>query len=393
MCIYILKYLLNGRLGLKKTTRDDKARKIIQQCGVTQVWKDRFRVQSQSKNMFYYVMRVNNRLICSCPDHKFRQIICKHIRAVYLFTNMVPVRQVKTSVVITPVKTSDCIFCHSDAIKKFGIRHNKSGDIQRYLCSNCDRTFSVNVGFERMKNNPQGITLALHLYFSGESLRKVANTLKLFGMDVSNQTVYNWIKKYIILMQAYVDDITPQVSDTWRSDEIYLRIKGRSKYLFAMMDDETRFWISRLVADSKNTHDVRPMYREAQRLAKKKPQVLITDGAFNFQQAYTKEWFTKKNPRTKHIRHISFKGDHNNNKMERFNGEIRDREKVMRGLKKKNTPILNGLQLFHNYMRSHAGLDGKTPAQASGIEVEGNNKWVTLIQNASKKQTKLNDYA
>lgn len=28
----------------------------------------------------------------------------------------------------------------------------------------------------------------------------------------------------------------------------------------------------------------------------------------------------------------------NNNKMERINGEIRDREKVMRGLKKKSTP-------------------------------------------------------
>jgi len=32
----------------------------------------------------------------------------------------------------------------------------------------------------------------------------------------------------------------------------------------------------------------------------------------------------------------------NNKKMERFNGEVRDREKVMRGLKKKDTPILKG---------------------------------------------------
>jgi hypothetical protein len=47
---------------------------------------------------------------------------------------------------------------------------------------------------------------------------------------------------------------------------------------------------------------------------------------------------TIRNPRTKHIKHIRFKGDHNNNKMERMNGEIRDREKTMRGLKKVDKP-------------------------------------------------------
>ena len=32
-----------------------------------------------------------------------------------------------------------------------------------------------------------------------------------------------------------------------------------------------------------------------------------------------------------HIKYISLKGDRNNNKMERLNGEFRDRGKVMRG--------------------------------------------------------------
>jgi len=31
------------------------------------------------------------------------------------------------------------------------------------------------------------------------------------------------------------------------------------------------------------------------------------------------------------------------------------------------------------------GLDGKTPAEACGIKIEGNNKWLTVIQNASNK--------
>ena len=73
--------------------------------------------------------------------------------------------------------------------------------------------------------------------------------------------------------------------------------------------------------------------------------------------------------------------------MERMNGEIRDREKTMRGLKTKDTPILSGYQLFHNYIRPHEALGGKTPAEACGITIEGQNKWKTLIQNASKKKT------
>lgn len=71
--------------------------------------------------------------------------------------------------------------------------------------------------------------------------------------------------------------------------------------------------------------------------------------------------------------------------MERFNGEIRDREKTMRGLKKNDTLVLTGYQLVHNYIRGNEELEGKTPTEACGIKIEGKNKWITLIQNASKK--------
>jgi hypothetical protein len=73
--------------------------------------------------------------------------------------------------------------------------------------------------------------------------------------------------------------------------------------------------------------------------------------------------------------------------MERMNGEVRDREKVMRGLKKKDTPIITGYRIFHNYIREHEGLNGRTPAELCGIKVQGRNKWLTLIQNATHDPT------
>jgi hypothetical protein len=71
--------------------------------------------------------------------------------------------------------------------------------------------------------------------------------------------------------------------------------------------------------------------------------------------------------------------------MEAFSGTVRSREKVMRSLKREDSPILDGYQIFHNHMRPHMALDGKTPAEACGIEVRGENKWLTLIQNATQK--------
>ena len=71
-----------------------------------------------------------------------------------------------------------------------------------------------------------------------------------------------------------------------------------------------------------------------------------------------------------------------------MNGELLDREKVMRSLKKADIPIKAGYQIHHNYIRPHTALEGRTPTEVAGIKVEGENKWLTLIQNASKHPTR-----
>jgi transposase-like protein len=161
-------------------------------------------------------------------------------------------------------------------------------------------------------------------------------------------------------MEKYLDKITPQVSDTWATDELFLKVKGNMKYLYAMMDEQTRFWIAQEVAHTKYTADVRPLFQLAKAVAGKTPKTLVSDGAANFHEAYNQEFRTMKlETRTEHIRHIRLQGDFNNNKMERMNGEIRDRERVMRTLEKSDTPILSGMQIFHNYIRPHQALKGK----------------------------------
>lgn len=348
---------------------------------IKRIDKNWYQVKSQSLNFesWYDVVSTESGLVCDCPDHQWRKIKCKHIFAVEI---SLQIRKQVESVVINQIETNQCKFCNSSDIIKKGLRKNKTYNLQVYKCRICNKKFSINLGFEKMKASPQVITSAMQLYFTGESLRNVQKFLELQGVKITHKTVWNWIKKYVGLMESYLDKIVPNVGDKWRSDELFLKVKGNTKYLYALMDDETRFWIAQQVADTKYKENIQQLFQDGKRITQKKPLVLITDGAKNFHQAYMKEFRTIQNPRTKHIQHIHFKGDKNNNKMERLNGEIRDREKVMRGLKKMDSPILSGYQLFHNYIRSHEALEGKTPAEASGIKIEGNNKWITLIQNA-----------
>jgi len=56
----------------------------------------------------------------------------------------------------------------------------------------------------------------------------------------------------------------------------------------------------------------------------------------------------------------------------------------MRGLERQDSPILTGVQIYYNFVKPHMALDRKTPAEVAGIKVNGDNKWITIIQNASK---------
>jgi transposase-like protein len=54
--------------------------------------------------------------------------------------------------------------------------------------------------------------------------------LKFLGVQVLHHTIYNWIAKYLSLKEEYLDRITPQVSDVWKTEDIYLKIRGNLTY-------------------------------------------------------------------------------------------------------------------------------------------------------------------
>lgn len=71
------------------------------------------------------------------------------------------------------------------------------------------------------------------------------------------------------------------LGNAWRTDELYVRFRGNLKYLYAIMDDQTRFWIAQQVSATKYIADVRPLFKKAKEVTGKRPNVLISDGAPN----------------------------------------------------------------------------------------------------------------
>lgn len=366
-------------------TRETRGKEIAEkEAQIRRIDNNHYQVRSQTTyRMWYDVLSTESGWSCTCADHKWRKVCCKHIHAVEFSIKLREEVFKKNTVTIEPITYDKCPECQSSNFVKHGVRHNKNYDLQRYFCNDCKKWFSFNLGFNGIKANPKAVTSALQLYFTGESLRNVQKFLRLQGVEVSHQTVYNWIDKYTELMEKYLEKITPQVSDKWRADEVYVKIRGNKKYLFAMMDDETRFWIAQEVADSKHDHDARSLLKMSKEATKTSPQTFITDGLPAYNEAFRKEFYHTHHPIPQHIRHITIHGDRNNNKMERLNGEFRDREKVFRGLKKEDSPVFSGIKLYHNYVRPHMGLDGQTPADKAGIIIKGDDKWRTLIENAS----------
>ncbi|MBI1658842.1 MAG: IS1/IS6 family transposase [Thaumarchaeota archaeon] len=367
-------------------TRADRGRRIFEHGGqVRRIDDIEYEVKSQTwPDRAYAVFRTERGWICSCPDHLEAGHTCKHIHAVDISIRM---RQaVQTGTTIRQVDPTKCKHCGSHSIIRDCIRHFKKGDVQQYRCKDCKKRFTHNLGFEGKRATPEQVSTGIELLFAGMSTRKVATTLKGMGVTISHQTVLNWATQYAEIMERFADKILPRLGEQWRTDEVYVSVKGNPRYIFAMLDTETRYWIAKMVAEHKGNDDVAPMFAKAKDVAGKAPETLVSDGAANFHHAWREQYAPRNflDKDTIHINQVEFDGVHHNNQMESFNGNtIRHREKVIRGLKREDSAILTGLQLYHNYVRGHLGLaDHATPAEAAGINVQGDNKFLTMIQAA-----------
>jgi len=109
------------------------------------------------------------------------------------------------------------------------------------------------------------------------------------------------------------------------SNQLFLKVKRNMKYLYALVDDQTRFWIAQEVADTKYKADLRPLFQLGKAVARKLPDIHYRWRS-QFHESYEQEfWTSRRETRTEPIREISSDRVRHSNMMERMNGELRDR--------------------------------------------------------------------
>jgi len=349
-----------------------------------------YRVNSQSGNGNYLVVKKGLKWECECPDCFYRGVVCKHIHAVNFSQNLRQIVASQNLGLDVPSEEFDgCPSCGSTGLVKDGLRKNKNGKAQRFLCKSCGYRFITNIGFEKMKNTPKVVTLVMDLYFKGVSYRKIVDHLKQFyGVKVSHVAIIKWIKKYVELMKGYIDSFTPQTSGIWHTDEMTVKLKENKEidWLWNLMDNDTRFLLASQLSKKREIEDARGVFAEAKALAKVQPTFMITDGLRAYQDAFNKEFFTLKNPRTQHVRLAGLRKASNNNMIERLHGTVRERTKIMRGLDNDESAqlMMDGNRIYYNFIRPHMALNGKTPAEEAGINLDlEQNKWQSLIKQSS----------
>jgi putative transposase len=259
--------------------------------------------------------------------------------------------------------------------------------VQRYLCNTCQHHFLDNeIHFPRMRVNDHVITTALNMYYGGLSSRKVAEQMSdLFGEQISHTTVLSWTQKYSRLVSAYVQTLQPSLSGKYHHDETAFRVGGEDRWFWEMIDEDTRFLVSHLLTESRTTEDAKQVFDMA--LKTQRPTALFTDGSFAYDEAVRKVFYTRyKVNQVEWVRRVGIRARETNNKVERLHGTLKDRLRPARGLKHDHTAKawLDGYVVNYNFCRTHQSI-GKTPAQASGIEVKG---WKQLIQNATSERVK-----
>jgi len=379
---------------MAENPRKVRAFAIMARSGtIRQVEAHTFKVKSQSGSGEYVVTNGHGRYECSCPDFQNRVLkgdveSCKHVLAVKFYLSLKDRLDAQDvfKVYKDVVEAVECKFCGSTRIIRRGKRETRNGAKPQYQCKTCGRWFVQNGGFEKARYDPKIVALGLDLYFSGLSLRKIVRHLhQFYGVEVTHVAIYGWIQKYMKIVSDYLRKFRPVTSGVLHADEMKVKVGGEWLWLWNALDNQTRYLVSNNITHGREIKDARAILAKAKTVMGDNPSVLVTDGMQSYNEAYKKEYWTLRNPRTVHLRKVGFKGIVTNNRVERLHGTVREREKIMRGMKKQGTAMLlmEAHRIWYNHIRPHQALNGKTPAEVAEIPLElGRNRWLNLLRKA-----------
>jgi putative transposase len=271
-----------------------------------------------------------------------------------------------------------CKYCNSDTVVKNG----KKNDTQCYKCKDCNHTFLENDNYTKMRVNKQIIVSSIDMFYEGLSVRKIKRQIKtLFGTTISQVAIWKWIQKYSQLVKEYVDTVKlEKLCGEWHLDETMIKCNGENKWVWQMIDNDTKFMLAMHLSDSRTTLDVANVFKQGKDKATEKPKDVYVDGCVSYQSGFNKVLYDHHQSVKLHQK-VGIRARKTNNVIERLHVTLKDRTKPMRGLGEMGTAkvLLDGWNVHYNFVRPHQSLKGKTPAEVAGSNIHIENGWKDLI--------------
>jgi putative transposase len=260
-----------------------------------------------------------------------------------------------------------CKYCGSLNVFRFGF--DRKGN-QRYICKDCQHTFTDTGATPGMRYPVEVIASALNQYYEGMSLHAIQRQLKLdYGVMPDHTSIYDWVVRYSKKAVSSLAGAKPKVGNVWVADETVLKLKsggGQNVWMFDCIDEDTRFMLASHISLGRYMRDAQRLMEKAQKRADKIPKVMLTDKLRSYLDAIERAWGAD----TRHVQSSPFEHERSTRAIERLHGTIKDRTKIMRGLGNRDTAqlVMDGWEVHYNFFRPHMGLGGQTPAQAAKIK-------------------------
>jgi putative transposase len=269
-----------------------------------------------------------------------------------------------------------CKFCGSPNVIRYG--HYKG--LQRWWCKDCHRKFASNNALPNMRTPHDQVASALSMFYEGMSLNAIRRHLnQMHNYYPSDSSVYEWITKFSKKAIENATEYKPKVGDVWVADETVLKIGGKNIWFWDIIDAKTRFLLASHLSVKRNISDAQMLMKKAQIRAGKIPQIILTDKLNAYLEGVERTFGGD----TKHIASKGFRKPLNTNLIERFHSTLKQRTKVMRGLKDIESAklIMRAWLVHYNFFRPHEGIDNFTPSQKAGI-ISKQRNWLDVVKNS-----------
>ena len=390
-------YKTNDELQMFSEKRKERASELLNTSVPEKVDATTYLVPSSDGSKKYRVSHIDT-YSCECPDFmsrcKGQGLYCKHIQAIVLFNKLKNKVEMDDFDVDSITEEKVCPKCKTDKILKDGERKNKSGTKQRYECSVCGYHFVIDPA-KGIKGNARVLCLAMDMYYKGNSLRDIQDTLyQSFGLKLHHETIRRWNNKFMGKINGHVATLRPQTGEKMHIDEQVIQVGKENVWCWNALDNKTRFLLAQQLTKTRTIKDARGIIQRAKGVISQRPKEIATDKGKFYIEAVRKEFGgvggrgrrhldiarTANLPR-KSSDHLTKKRD--NQVIERYHGTFRERDKVIRGLKSDETAevYMENWKTYYNFIKPHMTFNGSTPAQMAGINITNErNRWLSLIK-------------